>query len=163
MKQNLIHEERLTARWMITTFGLLAAVFLFLFFYQLLSGPVGSIPAPTWFFLLLFFLFFMIGYNFRRLVIRLTEKEIRVSYGIFRRTVPYGSILKCYTSRQHTVRYGGWGIRIWRVKGRWKLGYTVVGTTLVVVELKGGMYSEFLFSSNDSIKVLEIINRKIKP
>ena len=58
MKQNVIHEERLTARWMITTFGLLAAVFLFLFFYQLLSGPVGTIPAPTWFFLLLFFIFF---------------------------------------------------------------------------------------------------------
>ena len=163
MKQNVIYEERLTARWMIGTFGLLALVFLFLLFFQLVRGPVGQNPAPTWFFLLLFAVFSMLGYNFKRLVIRLTEKDIRVSYGALSRRVPYESIQKCYSSRTHTVRYGGWGIRIWRVKGEWKLGYSVVGVPLVVIELKRGRYKELLFSSRDSVRVIEIINRQIMP
>jgi hypothetical protein len=163
MKQKVLYEERLTARWMIGTFSLLALVFLFLLFFQLVRGPVGQNPAPTWFFLLLFAVFSMIGYNFKRLVIRLTEKDIRVSYGVLSRTMPYGSVAKCYSSRTHTVRYGGWGIRIWRVKGEWKLGYSVVGAPLVVIELKKGMYKEFLFSSRNSVRVIEIINRQIMP
>jgi len=163
MKQNMIYEERLTAWWMIGTFGLLSLVFLSLFFFQLVRGPVGQNPAPTWFFLLLVAVFSIFGCNFKRLVVRLTEKDIRVSYGVLSRKVPYGSVAKCYSSRTYTVRYGGWGIRIWRAKGGWKLGYSVVGAPLVVIELKSGMYKEFLFSSRDSIRVMEIINRYITP
>jgi hypothetical protein len=164
MNQKTVYEERLTARWMIATFGLLAFVFLFLALFQTLRGPVGPEPAPTWLFLVLFLLFSAIGFNFRRLVIRISEEKIRVSYGLVRRVIPTNTITDCYSSRAYTLRYGGWGVRIWRSgKGGWILVYSVGGTSLVVLALKKGKVKEFLFSTKQMERVIETVRALISP
>jgi hypothetical protein len=163
MKESVVYEEHLTARWMIGTFGLLALAFLFLTLFQLARGPLGPNPAPTWLFLLMFLLFCGFGFNFRRLVIRITGKGIKVSYGLAKRYLPFNSITDCYSSKAHTIRYGGWGIRLWRGKRGWKLIYSVVGTPLVVLELKSGRIREFLFSTRQKDRVIETVGREIAP
>ena len=163
MKENTIYEERLTARWMIGTFGLLALAFLILIVFQLSRGPLGLNPAPTWLFLLMFLLFCGLGFNFRRLVVRITGTGVGVSYGLVRRTVPFSSIADCYSSRAHLIKYGGWGVRLWRGKTGWKLVYSVVGAPLVVLNLKGGRVRELLFSTMNKDRVIEIVKKRITP
>ena len=162
-KQDTLYEERITAAWAIGTFGILSLAFLFLALFQAARGPVGRNPAPTWLFFLLCAVFCCLGFNFRRLVVRITEKEVRVSYGLVRRTVMARNIADCYTSKAHTLRYGGWGVRVFKAKKGFMLVYSVGGAPLVVLTLKQGKMHEFLFSSMYQHRVLEVVNGLIKP
>jgi hypothetical protein len=161
MKTDTVYEEKLTSKWMIGTFGMLGAGFLILLVAQIIGGPLGSNPAPDWFFLIMFLLFGGLTFNFRRMVTRITAGGVTVSYGIARRTIPIGNIVECYTDRALAIKYGGWGIRLWRGKGKWKLVYSVVGSPLVVLSLRKGRIGQFLFSTRNCDQVVKIINEYI--
>lgn len=163
MGGNLLYEERITARWAIGTFGLLSSAFLFLAVFQAARGPLGVRPAPTWLFFLLCVVFCGLGLNFYRLLVRITETEIRVSYGLIRRVIPVRDISECYTSKAYSVRYGGWGVRIFKSKKGFRLVYSVGGTPLVVLSLRSGRIQEFLFSTMCQQRVLETVNGLIGP
>ena len=158
MKTNTVYEERLTAKWMIGTFGVLGVGFLLLLVIQMRIGPIGSNQAPDWFFLIMFLLFCGLILNFRRMVTRITTKEVTISYGIVRRKIPLTNVKECYSDQALTIKYGGWGIRIWRGKGKWKLVYSVVGAPLVVLSLHKGKFGEFLFSTRNREQVVKIVN-----
>lgn len=157
MKTNTVYEEKLTAKWMIATFGMLGIGFLILLVIQITRGPLGSNQAPDWFFLIMFLLFCGLILNFRRMTTRITAREVTVSYGIIRKKIPMENIKECYSDQALTIKYGGWGIRIWRGKGEWKLVYSVVGAPLVVLSLHKGRFGEFLFSTHNREQVVKII------
>jgi hypothetical protein len=157
MKTKTIYDEKLTAKWMIGTFGVLGAGFLILLVIQITRGPIGSNQAPTWFFLIMFLLFCGLILNFRCLTTRITSKEVTVSYGVIRKKILMKNIRECYSDQALTIKYGGWGIRIWRGKGEWKLVYSVVGAPLVVLSLHKGRFGEFLFSTHNSEQVVKLI------
>ena len=163
MHRNVLYEERITAWWAIGTFGLLSLGFLFLAVFQAIRGPLGVNPAPTWLFFLLCALFFCLGFNFRSLLIRITETRIRVSYGLVRRVIMVRDVSGCYTSKAHSVRYGGWGVRVFKSKKGFKLVYGVGGTPLVVLTLRSGRIHEFLFSTMCQQRVVETVNGLISP
>ncbi len=161
MQGDNLYEEKVPLKWWMT--GILTAFtvgFLFVLVYQILVGPIGTYPAPNWFFLLMFLLFLGVVINFSRLSIRITHLSVRISYGIFKHIIPWENVEDCYLDEVSTMRYGGWGIRIGRVRGKWRLVYNVIGAPRVVLSLKKGKFKEFVFSTEKPEEVMNIIRQQ---
>ena len=161
MQEDNLYKEKISSKWWMT--GILTAFtagFLFVLVYQILVRPVGTHPAPNWFFLLMFLLFLGVVINFSRLSIRITHLSVKVSYGIFKHIIPWENIEDCYLDKASIIRYGGWGIRIGRTKGRWGLVYNVIGGPRVVLLLKKGRFKEFIFSTKNPEEVMNIIRHR---
>ncbi|TES83470.1 MAG: hypothetical protein E3J91_02070 [Hadesarchaea archaeon] len=60
-----------------------------------------------------------------------------------------------------TIRYGGWGIRIGRVKGKWILVYNVIRCPRVVLSLREGRFREFVFSTKSPEQVIKVVKQQI--
>jgi hypothetical protein len=137
------------------------SVFLFIVVYQILVGPLGDNPAPNRLFAFMALLFLGITINFSRLSIKMTSRSAIVGYGICKRTIPWEDIERCYVDEASSIRYGGWGIRIGRVEGKWRLVYNVIGAPRVVLSLKSGWFREFVFSTKNPEAVMTIIRQRI--
>jgi hypothetical protein len=161
MHAETLYEETLFL-WVFTAIlSIVTAGFLGVVVYQVLIGPLGEHPAPNWFLLFLFVLFLAITLTFSRLRIIITSRAITVGYGIFKRTIPWNTIERCYVDETLTIRYGGWGIRIGYVQGTWRLVYNVIGGPRVVLALKRGMFREFVFSTSNPEAVMTVIRQRI--
>lgn len=142
---------------------LIALLMLVLFVIQLIAGSIGDPPTPSWFYLVMFIFMSAITFlvaNFRVLVIRITGQSVTVSYGLIKRTIPWGDIEAGFRDESSLLGYGGWGIRIARVEGRWRLAFNVIGAPGVVLRLRKGRAREFMFSTKNSEQVLDIIARQ---
>jgi hypothetical protein len=141
---------------------LITLLMLVLYVVQLMAGPIGNNPAPDWFYLVMFVLMAVITFliaNFRVLVIRITDQTITVAYGIVKRTIPWGDIESGFRDESPAFGYGGWGARIARIEGRWRLAFNVIGAPGVVLRLRKGRVREFMFSTKDPEQVLDIVAR----
>lgn len=144
---------------------LIALLMLVLFAIQLISGPIGNTPAPSWFYLVMFIFMSAIAFliaNFRVLVVRITSQSVTVAYGLIKRTIPWCDIEESFLDSSSPLGYGGWGARIARVEGRWRLAFNVIGASGVVLRLRKGRAREFMFSTKNPQQVLDIINRQIE-
>ena len=148
-------------------FGLfmaLSILFLVLFAYKLTAGPIGSDPAPSWFYLVMWLLFKAIGLlmlNFTKLTISISSRAVRVGFGNIRYSLPWSNIAGCHPDTASGLSYGGWGIRIARIEGKWRLGYTVIGASRVVLQLNEGRFSEIAFSTNDPDGICRIVEKGV--
>jgi hypothetical protein len=112
--------------------------------------------------LLLFAGFTYLVTNFSRLSIKITTQSITVGYGVLRRTIPWDDVKGCYQDEVSAIgSYGGWGIRMGKVKGKWRLVYNVMGCPTVVLELDKGRFKEFVFSTKNPEMVLELAKQQI--
>ena len=152
-------------RAIIALFVVLTLFFLGMFIYQILESPLGSKPAPDWYYLVmcLFFVFMtFIIINFSKLVLKATAKSLTVSYGLFKRVIPWDDVADCYPDESSSLgMYGGYGIRIGRVNGKLRLVYNVLGGERVVLVLKKGRFNEFVFSTNKPDSVMDVIKGRI--
>lgn len=142
---------------------LVALLMLVLFILQLVSGPLGNRPAPDWFYLVMFIFMAAITFlvaNFRVLTIRITGQSVTVAYGLIKKTILWGDIEEGFLDSSSPMSYGGWGARIARVEGRWRLAFNVIGASGVVLRLRKGRAREFMFSTRDPEQVLAIIARQ---
>ena len=160
MRMENIYEEKIFSKGITILLAVVTIGLLFVLLYQIIVGPIGTRPAPNWFFLTMFLLFLGVTVNFSNLSIKMTPRYISVGYGIFKHNIPWENIEDCYLDEASTIRYGGWGIRIGRVKGKWRLVYNVIGGPRVVLSLNKGKFREFVFSTNNPQKVIEIVKQK---
>jgi len=155
----------LLAKLVMGMFVAIALLFLGLFAYQVLVGPVGDNPAPDWVYLLMFLWF--AGFtalvsNFNKLAIAITAQSITVGFGAFKRVIPWNNVNSCYLDHASAIgSYGGWGMRIGKVKGKWRLVYNVIGCPAVVLELEKGRFREFVFSTKNPDGVIETARQQI--
>ncbi len=161
MQSFSIYEEKVFAKGMTAIMAPFAAIFLFLMMYQFLVGPIGDKPAPSWFFLIMFILFLGLTINFSRLGIRITDQSITVGYVIIKRKIPLENVEDCILDEASAVRYGGFGIRMTRVKGKNRLGYITIGTPRCVLTLKKGKFKEFAFSTKNPEEVMNVIKGQL--
>lgn len=161
MQTNSIYEEKILSKGITGILTIFTASLLFVLVYQILIGPIGTRPAPNWFLLLLFLLFLGVTINFSRLKIRITLQSINAGYGIFKHKVSWEDVVDCYLDKASTIRYGGWGIRIGRIKGKWRLVYNVIGGSRVVLSLKKGRFREFVFSTKKPEEVINLVKQQI--
>ncbi len=168
MQVTEIYKETIPFALMKLVLGVFIActlLFLGLFAYQVLVGPVGDNPALDWVYLLMCLLF--AGFtalirNFNKLAIEITTQSINVGFGIFKRVIPWDNINSCYLDDASAIgSYGGWGIRMAKVKGKWRLVYNVIGCPTVVLELEKGRFREFVFSTKNPDGVMETARQQI--
>jgi hypothetical protein len=151
-------------RAIIALFVVLAVFFLAMFISELVSEPIGDKAAPEWFYLVMCLFFVLMTFviaNFSKLVIKATSRSFTVSYGMFKRVIPWEDIAGCYADESTAYSYGGYGIRIGRVNGKARLVYNVLGGERVVLGLKKGRFNEFVFSTNNPDAVMDVIKRQI--
>ncbi len=160
MQEN-IYEENIYSRWNLVILGAVSLALLSVLIYQFLIGPVGDRPAPNWFLLVMFLFFLMLTINFARLSIRITPRFITVGYRVIRYSVSWENVADCYLDEASAIRYGGWGIRLGRVRGKWRLVYNVLGSPRVVVYLKRGKIREFVFSTKNPEQTMKTIKQQI--
>ena len=163
-----IYEETIPFPLMKLVLGVFIActlLFLVLFIYEGFAGQVGSNPAPSWFYFIMFLWFGALTAvirNFNKLAIKITAQSIAVGYGSFRRVIPWGNVKGCYLHQDSALgSYGGWGIRMGKVKGKWRLVYNVIGCPAVVLELERGRFKEFVFSTKNPDGVMETARQQI--
>jgi hypothetical protein len=159
MHSDYLYEETIFLWGLTALLSIFTAVFLFLLVYQSLVGPLGEDPAPNWLLLYMSLLFLFITITFRALSIKMTARSVVVGYGIFTRTIFWENIERCYSDEVSSIRYGGWGIRIGRVKGKWRLVYNVIGGPRVVLALKRGWFGEFVFSTKNPEEVMKVVRQ----
>jgi hypothetical protein len=168
MQSDKIYEEIIPFSFIKLILGMLASLsilFLVLFVYQALIGSIGTRLAPAWFYLLMFLWFSGITIfvtNFRKLVIKITPQSITVGYGIFKSTVLWENVDGCSLDKASTISYGGWGMRIGRVKGKWRRVYNVIGCPGIVLELKKGKFRELVFSTKNPEKLMKVVGQQIE-
>jgi hypothetical protein len=156
-----VYEENLFSKWIAVTLGVVALGLLLLLAYQSIVGPVGTRPAPNWVYLSLIVLFFSLAFNFSILKVRVTEKGLHVGYSLYHHTVPWSSIKSCQIDNTSALRYGGWGIRMARIDGKWRLVLNVPSTPIVVLSLNEGFFREFAFSTANPQELLVVIAQEI--
>jgi hypothetical protein len=161
MQTENLYEETIFLWVFAAILSAFTSIFLFIVVYQILVGPLGDSPAPNRLFAFMALLFLGITINFSRLSIKMTSRSAIVGYGICKRTIPWEDIERCYVDEASSIRYGGWGIRIGRVKGKWRLVYNVIGAPRIVLSLKSGWYKEFVFSTQNPDEVMTIVRRRI--
>ena len=163
MQKDEIYREEVPfhlTKFVLVLFVLITILMLFLFIYQLVDGPVGSRPAPDWVYLVMFFFFGVMTVfvsNFSKLTIIITSQAITVGFGKMKKTILPGDIEECDIDKSSGLSYGGWGIRIARVQSKWRLVYNITGYQGILLTLRKGRFREFVFSSAEPEKLIEII------
>jgi hypothetical protein len=159
MQEDEIYKETVPftiAKWILAMEITITVLFLYLFVSQL---PAGL----SWLYLGMFLLFLGVTAliaNFRRLNISITSQSITVAYGRIRYSIPWDRVEDCSLDRGSGIRYGGWGIRMAKVKGKWVLVYAVTNCPRVILELNKGRFGQFIFSSRHPEEVLNIIKQQ---
>ena len=165
---NEIYSETVPFKFMkyiILLEGGLSIAFLVLYILQI-SGSLGiEDELPQWFFL--FMALIMIGvtaflYNLRSMQIGITDDMLRASFGFIKFKIPLDGIADVYTDEKSSLKYGGWGVRLWKQKGNWVLAYTTIGYKRVVLELKEHKYKKFVFSTAHPEEVINIIQQQLR-
>ena len=165
METDVIYEETLSFPLGLIAAGILSAfavLMLVLLVLQLNGGPLGSRPAPDWVYAVMFVFLSAVAVlvtGFRKLTVRITSQSITVAFGMLKRTILWGDIEHCSRDESSSFAYGGWGIRIARVTGKWRLVYNVAGHPGILLGLRAGRFREFVFSTKNAEQVLDIANR----
>lgn len=159
MKDNIIYKEKRASIGifvLLFSFTIAMAVY---FVVQLFYGPLGSNPAPDWFLALLTVLFFLLSINFSHIEIKLTDQYIKVSYGIFSRTLNWADVIDCEKDEKNY--FYGWGIRFGRYKKQWVWVYNVMGGPCLVFLTGKKNPKGLIISTKNPQKILDIARKKI--
>ena len=166
---NVLYREEIEvvfAKWLIWPFAFLALGFAWILVYQLIVGPVGQRPAPTWFWgvmVLSQLVPLMLLRNFRRLTIEITGTRITVGFGAIRRSIPWDRIVGVRRDERSLLSYGGVGWRLgWsRRVGGWIMAFVDFRHPRVILELRGGKIREFVFSTRNPGEVCRLITERL--
>ncbi len=97
--------------------------------------------------------------NFRTLTISIDKSSITASYGRISYRVALDNIESAFVDTNPGIVYGGWGIRMARIKGRSALIYNVISKPRVVLTLRAGRFGQFAFSTRRPDEVISLIQR----
>lgn len=80
-----------------------------------------------------FFLFYSV--NYRILVIRLTSKSLKLSFGIFRYAIPLDKVHECQLDDDLSLlmKYGGAGIHFMCIRNRYRVSFNFPEHSRVVI------------------------------
>jgi hypothetical protein len=133
MTEVCIYEEKLSSKRTGILFVTLALSFLLLFIWRTMAAGLGFL-AIVFFLLFCFFSFYSL--NYRRLIIHLAPEFLRLTFGIFRWTVPLATIEDCYLDGTSMWRIGGAGIHFTSIERRYRAMFNFLEYPRVVIKLK---------------------------
>ncbi len=95
------------------------------------------------------------------MTIRITSKKITIRYGIIGHSQLWNNVEDVILDETSMISYGGWGIRIGRFGGKWRLIFNVIGKKCVLLQLNQGRFREFVFSTNFPEEIFKIIRERV--
>uniref|UniRef100_A0A7C3EX09 Bacterial Pleckstrin homology domain-containing protein n=1 Tax=Candidatus Methanomethylicus mesodigestus TaxID=1867258 RepID=A0A7C3EX09_9CREN len=100
--------------------------------------------------------------TFSRLSITITGDGVKVGFGRIIKRFPWDAISGCYQDDASAVRYGGYGIKGGKHKGKTRMVFNVTNAPRVVLVVKGAKFDEFVFSTKRPDEVIRIITSQMK-
>lgn len=157
MTAALVYEERVSSPWTSALFVGLTVLFSALAVWRVSARGFGILGAVL---LLLAVLFLFYALNYRTLVIRLTRESLKLTFGIFSKTVNLENIAHCALDDPPAfMRYGGAGIHYMSVRGRYRVSFNFLEHPRVVVALKRkeGLVKDVSFTTRHPDEVLQLL------
>ena len=130
-------------------------------YYQLHYGPVGTSPASNGSLFVIMALSILIGINFSAIRIHLTDIDVRVSYGLFGKTLAWRDVASCEIDTSSVLRYGGWGIRLGMIQGKAVWVYNTFGGKRVAFLTKANKPKGMVVTTQNSEELIRISNQLI--
>lgn len=158
MKEPVYYQETIISKLNAAIFAAVIGWLLVTLFFNPLEIKTDS----SNFLITLILLFASLGLNFSYFRVTLHSDGVLAGYGLLQQDIPWEKIVRSYQDETTSFLYGGWGIRLSRIKGNWRLVQNIVGAPRVVLELKEGWYREFAFSTQNPEEVITIINQRKK-
>ncbi len=97
-----------------------------------------------------------------KLRIGITQYELRASFGFIKFVTPLEDISDIYEDTRSGLMYGGWGIRVSRLKEGLVLAYTSIGEKRMVINLKNNKYKLFVFSTKNPEEIINTVKNIIR-
>jgi len=152
-----IYGERLRlGTWTTIALGLLICALTPLAVLQLFA--ISREPLLPWFYGGLDLIFVAVYLNFRALTVSITESDVRVAFGLIRKTIHVRDIVSVEPVTTSFGMYGGYGVRF---GGDGALAFTMSYGDGVMIRMKRGR--PFVFTTENQGRVLELLNRLIRP
>jgi hypothetical protein len=158
--ENPLYQEQRTSLGITILLGLASSLLAMVLITQLIYGPLGTKPAPTWFLASLTALFALVTVNFRHITLTLTEEKVEVRYGVFRTTRRWGQVIACEMDEKHN--FYGWGLRFGKYKCQWVWVYNVIGGPRVVFLTEKNKPRGLLVSTRNPEEVVRIASARIQ-
>ena len=139
--------------------------FLILYIMHLTGSLNIEDDLPAVFFLIMAIIMLAVAaflFSLTKLRVGITSDSLRASFGFIKFKIPLDGIESIYTDEKSSLKYGGWGVRLWKQKGYWVLAYTTIGYKRVVLELKENKYKKFVFSTAHPEEVINIIKQQLR-
>jgi len=158
--ETLHHERRFSAG----IFFILAGIFLVMAGFlvaQLVLGPLGSKPAPTWLLAVFTGVFLLPMLNFAFLTLTLTTAGVRVAYGVFSSFRRWDQLTA--VERDAEEGFYGWGIRFGKYRGQWVWVYNTIGGDRVAFVTTGAKPRGLLVTTADPERVVALARERLKP
>jgi hypothetical protein len=156
----IIYEEKKSSRFLIGVLLIAGALCFFAFIYQsiLKLGKIGNNPAPSWVYLILFVFFAICLLIFKSIRIQIKTDEIIIGFNnFFFQRIKFKDIEKIEIDDKS---YGGSGLRIRLIKGKFRITYNA-GQPRLVISIKNKR-KEIAFSTDNPDQVTEIVKSKIE-
>jgi len=158
MEQAVYHEWVPTGTFVkVTILAVVSAIVVLLLILAVFLHPLSTEGLVGFGVSLLTLLFILVlSLNFRGIKIQLSSEGLTVDYGFFNhKSIRMDDIVSCNLVKASFRRFGGVGVR-YGLDGSW--AYTTsFGNAVEIVPKKG---RTFVFSSNNSEKICQIINTK---
>lgn len=162
MESNIIYHEKFTVRGFIAILGPIAALMFIMLMYHLIIEPAEPFLSWTVFYLTVFIIFFILAYGFSTFSIALTDESITVGFKIKKSRIFLDNVSDIHFDEFSALRYGGFGIRVAKVKGKLTLVYNTLGTPRCVLTLSEGRFSKFVFSTKNPEEVIDLVRAQLR-
>ncbi len=155
------YEEILFSKISTIILSVVTTAFFLIYIHQIIVEPAWFEPLPNWFCLMMAVILLAITINFSRMKIKIDNEGIFIIYGVIKKKIPWKNVKDFSLDEGSPVKYGGWGIRFWRVKGNFRFIYNIAAGDRIVISLKSSFVKEIVFSTKNPEKVMKIIKTHI--
>jgi len=145
--------------------GATGILFLVFFFLQSSGSFIPDADASAIFWLIMAVVMFAVTAflaTLTKLDVSVTQYKLKASFGRIKFETPFTNIADIYADDRAGLTYGGWGVRVARLKQGMTLAYSTFGYKRVVVELKTGKYKLFVFSSNNPEELINVVKNRMR-
>ncbi len=159
MQDNLIYSERVSSVRTEILFISLTVLFLLLLIWRIAIGGFDFLAGV---FLVIFVLFLFYALNYQTLIIHLTPAVLKLSFGVFRWTIPLENIESCSLDDIPVVmKFGGAGIHFMVIGKRYRASFNFLEHPRVVIRFKRkvGWVWDISFSTRRPAEVIDHIRR----
>ncbi len=152
-------------KYIIFVEGGVGVAFLVLYIMQLTGSLNIEDDLPAVFFLIMAIIMLAVAvflFSLTKLRVSITSDSLRASFGFIKFKVSLAAVAAVYIDEKSSLKYGGWGVRIWKQKEGLVLAYTTIGYKRVVLELKEHKYKKFVFSTAHPEEVINTIQQQLR-